>query len=100
MTTYTRHLGSNRGKLRLWLERGILADNGFRRGDAFTLLPAGKDLLLVRNSDGDRHVAGTDTRPVIDINSTAALAVLGKPGDTLEIVGSPGLLRVRLFWKA
>ena len=63
-----RKLGAHRGARRLWLEGTRLNAAGFTRGLAFTATArpdGGMDLQLA--AEGDRHVAGTDARPIIDI---------------------------------
>lgn len=72
--TYTRKIGQNRGKPRLWLEGAILLDSGFHHGCSWELTKLGDGLLLVAGKRGKRHIAGTPDRPIIDINSGAALA--------------------------
>lgn len=72
--TYTRNIGLNRGKPRLWLEGKILADNGFAHKAPWKLIRNNDNSLsLVVCPDGKRHVAGSQTRPVIDINSKEML---------------------------
>jgi hypothetical protein len=61
-------LGAHRGARRLWLEGTRLSAAGFTRGIPFraTARPDG-GLDIVTDVAGDRHVAGTETRPIIDI---------------------------------
>jgi len=61
-------LGTHRGARRLWLEGNRLTAAGFTRGAPFRATPradGGLDITL--DTTGDRHVAGTDARPIIDI---------------------------------
>lgn len=93
MEKITRKLGSNRGALRLWLERKILSNAGFKNGDRWTLVETqlvigdnGYPLLMIKaDPQGKRKIAGTVDRPIVDINSTTLLAPLGGAGDLVEI---------------
>lgn len=98
MTKYTRTIGTNRGKQRLWLECLILSANGFAHGAPWRLevqkAGTGACIDLVADPEGTRKVAGTAQRPIIDINSKNALESFAC-GDTVTItVISPGWLRV------
>lgn len=92
--TYTRKVGLNRGKPRLWLEGKILADNGFTCGSPWLLQQVGSSLILHATPGGDRKVAGTAQRPIIDINSKVLLA--GWEGEVTVEVMERGMLRVSL----
>lgn len=71
---YTRKIGLNRGKARLWLEGAILSDNGFSHGDTWELVQEEGELRLKATQGGSRRIAGKPERPIIDINSAAMLA--------------------------
>lgn len=73
MNTITRKIGLNRGKPRLWIEGKALLDVGFKKGDAFGVVVAGKVVTIHSEVDGKRHIAGTVERPIIDVNSSAVL---------------------------
>ena len=93
--TVTRQLGSNRGKCRLWIEGKDLSEAGWRRGDRFDVEYA--DCLIIRrNPDGKRKIAGTADRPIIDTNTDKLTthARLGKPGDTVTISIMPDVIVV------
>jgi hypothetical protein len=94
-TIVTRQLGSNRGKCRLWIEGKDLADAGWRRGDRFDVEYA-DCLILRRNPDGKRKIAGTAGRPIVDTNTDklTTQARLGKPGDTVTISIMPDVIVV------
>tara|TARA_E500000318_G_C3552250_1_gene209397 strand:- start:1508 stop:1804 length:297 start_codon:yes stop_codon:yes gene_type:complete len=77
MKTYTRKIGSNRGKTRLWLEGKILEDNGWKKADRFKIIFDQGVVFCIKASDGPRKVAGTDARPIIDTNTD-------KLGDSLR----------------
>lgn len=74
MKTYSRKIGRNRGIKRLWLEGAILLENGFAHGAAWSLTKNEDGSLMISvNPEGNRRVAGTVARPIIDINSKAVL---------------------------
>lgn len=83
--TYTRKIGNNRGKLRLWLEGAILKDNGFNKGDKYSLVDLNNAYLVVLDPDGKRKIAGTEDRPIIDINSSEKLGRFGDVGFLVNI---------------
>ena len=91
--TYARKIGINRGKPRLWLEGKVLADHGFSCGSPWLLQQVGSSLVLHATPEGNRKVAGTPQRPIIDINSKVLLA--GWEGAEVSIeVMEQGMLRV------
>ena len=67
--TYTRKLGSNRGKTRLWLEGNILSDKGWECGNRFDVILIDGVLKYAKNTEGKRKVAGKPGRPIIDTNT-------------------------------
>ena len=67
--TYTRKLGSNRGKTRLWLEGNILSAKGWESGDRFNVILLDGVLRYVKTPEGKRKVAGKPGRPIIDTNT-------------------------------
>lgn len=67
MATYTRNIGRNRGRPRLWLEKAILTDNGFNHGDRFNVTNEPDRMVLQVDDLGARKVAGKPDRPVIDM---------------------------------
>lgn len=77
-TTVTRKIGLNRGQLRLWIEGKVLTDAGFTKGQRYDMEPIPNGYQLVLRPEGKRKVAGTDSRPIIDINSTAKLERFGE----------------------
>lgn len=75
---YTRNIGKNRGKPRLWLEGAILTESGFKHGQRWHLMRYDDGTLnLIIVEAGSRRVAGTPERPIIDINNGTMLAGLG-----------------------
>lgn len=93
MTTYTRKIGQNRGKPRLWLEGVILSEHGFPHGTRWIIAKQPPFLLLLADPNGDRKVAGTQERPIIDINSAKLLAGLDPVVEITEL--RLGQLQVR-----
>ena len=67
MTTATRKLGTNRGNRRAWIEGATLAAAGWTRGTRYTRTVTADAIVLVRDDSGPRKVAGTPTRPIIDL---------------------------------
>lgn len=101
MKTLTRKIGLNRGKPRLWLEGKVLLDNGFGHKIAWDAVrfpdptnPEWPSIDLIAGSGRSRLVAGSPTRPVIDINSKELLAGF-TPGEEVTIaILSEGHIRV------
>jgi len=76
MSTYTRKIGTNRGRPRLWLEGAILSENGFKHGDRWDISIDVKAAMIITLSEkGKRKIAGTESRPIIDIIGGAIEAV-------------------------
>jgi DNA (cytosine-5)-methyltransferase 1 len=94
MKTYTRKIGQNRGKPRLWLEGAILLDSGFKHQAQWDVVRVSDVELLLRAwPQGGRLIAGTQERPIIDINSGDILQGFSGCVVTIEVV-SRGKLRV------
>lgn len=83
--TYTRKIGTNRGKQRLWLEGAILKDNGFTHKAPWevTVLEDGT-VELRATTKGTRLIAGSAERPIIDINAKGTLEAF-QCGDVVEV---------------
>jgi len=63
-------VGNNRGNKRIWIEGKVLSDLDLKRGDRFSRLMDSETINLVFE-DGDKvahTVAGSDERPIIDLN--------------------------------
>lgn len=88
----TRKIGQNRGRPRLWLEGRILSDAGFVKGDRWNLVPTEAGIDILKDAEGARKIAGTDTRPIIDImgSSLGLLATV----EVVVITQAPGHLTV------
>ena len=67
MTTATRKIGTNRGNRRAWIEGDILAHAGWARGIRYTRTVTAEAIVLVRDDAGARKVAGTPSRPIVDL---------------------------------
>ena len=66
--TVKRKIGFNRGdQRRIWLEGKTLLNFGWTRGTTYERKVNGKGWILVRSSKATLKVAGSETRPVIDI---------------------------------
>ena len=76
-TTYTRNIGQNRGKPRLWLEKAILENSGFPFGTSFDVVNINDCITIEAKTDGHRRVSGAPNRPIIDINSGVILEGFG-----------------------
>lgn len=88
-TTAKRNIGTNRGKARIWLEGKILEAAGWAKGTKFKAT-FGKDCIeYTKDDNGDRKVAGTETRPIIDTNTDKIKSSLGEKASkaSIEIVG-------------
>ena len=87
MTTqplYTRNLGINKGKRRLWLEGAILTDNGINHGMRWNIISNGDNHIIVEIAEnGKRKIAGKPARPIIDI---AGKTITDAFADTIERV--------------
>lgn len=77
MTTKIFKIAHNRGKPRVWIEGKFLLNNGIIKGMKFDrLMPhveqSDRDyplqMTLDFHSKGNHTVAGSDTRPIIDLN--------------------------------
>ena len=67
MKTQQRNIGRNRERPRIWLEGQILTDAGFKHGDRFDTTNEANKLIIKRNPDGKRKIAGKKDRPIIDM---------------------------------
>lgn len=60
-------IGTNRGQRRIWIEGSILTDAGFTKGLRYDRRVEGSGIYLSLHPNGKYKVAGTDSRPIIDI---------------------------------
>lgn len=89
---YTRNIGQNRGKPRLWLEGAILTECGFKHGDRWALTKMKTYLAIAKIDNGERRIAGTPERPIIDINHGEILKGYGPKVELRCLV--PGFITV------
>lgn len=98
MDTQSYVVRQNRGAPRIWIEGARLLRSGFTPGDMFEIWEyAPRDLrlsLTPSRADGVklRKVSGKDTRPIIDLAGKSCGGFT--PGDCVEIIYSPGAIRV------
>lgn len=76
---YVKNIGLNRGKPRIWLQGGEVANAGLTPGARYDIHVNGGTVVLRANPDGSRVVSskakGEDALPIIDINSKELLAL-------------------------
>jgi hypothetical protein len=75
-----------RGK-RVWLQGAWLKRAGFERGGGILVFiqPGHVTILLPNDGIGDRHVAGTDTTPIIDVIGAAISNAFPGPSATVTV---------------
>ena len=61
-------IGTNRGKPRAWVEGKFLIDAEWTRGVTYNQTIENGALVLTRAHTGKKRVAGSDGRPVLDLN--------------------------------
>tara|TARA_R110002074_G_scaffold356800_1_gene529054 strand:- start:287 stop:622 length:336 start_codon:yes stop_codon:yes gene_type:complete len=66
--TKTYKVGKNRGHNRVWIEGTMLLSFGFTRGLSFSRTMRDDKMILVQEPEGKHTVAGTEARPIIDLN--------------------------------
>ncbi len=86
--TIQRRIGRNRGRARLWLEGKHLDAAGLPHGTHWRLDQTDTGLVLSKDPDGRRRIAGRPDRPVIDIVGTS-LGVLAE-AETVSVRYVPG----------
>ena len=64
---YTRKIGQNKGRPRLWLEGAILTECGFSHGERYNVTPYDGYLTIEKAHGGKRKIAGKAERPIIDM---------------------------------
>ena len=82
-----RNIGQNRGAPRLWLEKSILTDFGWSKGDRFSCVFGTGFVQYVRDPEGKRKVAGVEGRPIIDTN-TPKLATALDDAETVHVTAN------------
>lgn len=71
-----RNIGTNRAKARIWIEGGCLQNAGWIRGTRYNKEFGNGEIILRRADDGKAKIAGTDTRPIVDMNTVKISAAL------------------------
>lgn len=75
-----RKSGSNRGNRRIWIEGKALQQNGFTAGTMMHIVKKPSCVLLTVSSDESVKrikIAGTDTRPILDLNGKWVSEMMG-----------------------
>ena len=91
---FTRKIGQNRGKSRLWIEGKHLIAAGLAHGTRWTLTPTDTGLTIQADPEGRRRIAGGPTRPVVDIVG-ASLGVVGQAAQ-VSVTYEPGSGRMEV----
>lgn len=73
----TRKIGTNRGQARIWIEGKALVAAGWTRGTRFNIAFEDNCIVLTRDENGSRKVAGKDQTPIIDTNTDKIRQSLG-----------------------
>ena len=83
----TLKIGLNKGKRRLWIEGRFLIDCNLPHGAQWRIFTANGDTLWIQtDANGDRRIAGTMTRPIIDIAADRLFESLGwEAGDVVTL---------------
>jgi hypothetical protein len=89
MQAFTRKIGKNRGRSRLWIEGAHLTAAGFAAGDKWQMEKNSTGFDIVRAADGSRKISGTADRPIIDI-AGAALGALAEGCAMAALTYTPG----------
>lgn len=89
-------IGMNRGKPRIWIEGKALANMGWNNGDSFTAEFADDGVLYYKKEDsGDRKVAGTPARPIIDTCTPKILECVGHDATYVSVEISENCIIIR-----
>ena len=64
---FVLNVGVNRGNPRVWIEKKVLEDFGWRTGVRYNRTN-GDGFTLVKNPEGKLGVAGKIGRPILDLN--------------------------------
>ena len=86
---FTRKIGQNRGKPRLWIEGKHLIDSGLTHGTMWDLRPNETGFEIVATASGKRRIAGKPERPIVDINGTGPLGLCAEC-ETVTVSYVPG----------
>ena len=78
----------NRGKARLWIEGDSLQSMGWTRGKRFNVTFGNGAIIIEAITNGKRKIAGTESRPIIDINTDKLRQCLGQCESVQVIIQS------------
>ena len=73
---FVLNVGLNRGNPRVWIEKKVLEDFGWRTGVRYNRTN-GDGFTLVKNPEGKLGVAGKIGRPILDLNGAYVGKCLG-----------------------
>ena len=91
-TTATRKIGANRGNRRIWLEGSILSNAGWSKGDRYDRITNDRTVLITRNPEGRYKVAGTDSRPIVDMAGAWVTRLAGDAATARVIADANGIV--------
>ena len=96
-STAHRNIGTNKGNRRVWIEGDLLASQGWTRGtryDRDVCVETGR-IHLTANPDGKYKVAGTDSRPILDLaGKWMTRWVDAAEAESVEVVVTPTTVRI------
>jgi len=93
MKNYNYKLGHHRGGRRVWIEGKRLTASGFTRGVRYEKLVQANKITLTAGEVGRFGVAGTDTRPIIDISGQAVAAIFAGH-DRVNVIFQAGRITI------
>ena len=93
MKKYNYKLGHHRGGRRVWIEGKRLPAAGFVRGVRYEKLVQTNKITLTAGEVGRFGVAGTDTRPIIDISGQAVAAIFAGH-DRVNVIFQAGRITI------
>lgn len=91
-----RKIGLNRGRARVWLEKRVLSENGWKHGDRFDCVFSDGAVTYTKSETGARRVAGSVARPVVDTCTDKIRESVGA-GESVEVVASPGRIILKVL---
>jgi DNA (cytosine-5)-methyltransferase 1 len=93
MKKYNYKLGHHRGGRRVWIEGKRLTAAGFDRGVRYEKLVQTNKITLTASDVGRFGVAGTDSRPIIDISGQAVAAIFAGH-DRVNVIFQAGRITI------
>ncbi len=95
MEQFTRKIGRNRGKPRLWIEGKHLNAAGLAHGTLWTLEQTDSGLIIKADPNGKRRIAGRQDRPIIDIVGAGLGKISQATTVTVSYVTGSGVMEVK-----